>query len=165
MPLQAGNQLQGAYLSVDLRPHLALFRQARTLRMQLGFIDMGQALPPRSPGDFHMTVAYFQNLSRNSAQKLAELFQKRSTSLEVTGWGVAKDQAAYFTVTGIEAWRSQIKAAIPESFSATDPHLTFGVHPDKRKDVHGVPKPQQHTLPAMRVTGDVHLKQGDVVHW
>jgi hypothetical protein len=164
--VRAGDsQIQGAYLSVDLRPNLPLYRQARDLRMRLGFVDMGQALPPRSPGDFHITVAYFQNLSRNSAQKLAELYQHKTADIQVTGWGNCQNQAAYFTLKGIEPHREQIRKALPEHFSADDPHVTFGVHPGKPKDLHGVPKPLQNPLPPLRAVGDLHLKQGDNILW
>lgn len=161
----AGGQLQGAYLSVDLRPSLPLFRQAQDLRRKLGFVDMGQAQPPRSPEAFHVTVAYFHQLSHGSAQKLADRFKGHTAELKVPGWGVANNQAAYFVATGVNPYREQIHGAIPEHFSADDPHMTFGVHPSKPKDVHGVPKPQLTALQPLRVVGDIHLHQGDDILW
>lgn len=161
----AGSQVQGAYLSVDLRPNLPLFRLARDLRMQLGFIDMGQAQPPRSPEAFHITVGYFHQLSRNSLEKLSQHFKGHTAEVKIPGWGVAQNQAAYFVVTGINPYREQIHKLVPENFSSDDPHVTFGVHPNKPKDVHGVPKPQLTAIPPMRLVGDLHLHQGDAVLW
>lgn len=157
--------IQGAYLSVDIRPSRPLYNTARDIRMSLGYIDMGQAIPARPPDEFHVTVAYFQNLSRNSAEKLAESFRHQALPLKVEGWGVAKQQAAYFTVSGLQDLRKRLHGVVPESFSADDPHVTIGVVPGNPHDVHGVPKPAQTAITPITVTGDVHLRQGDDILW
>jgi hypothetical protein len=161
----ADSHIQGAYLSIDIGENQRLQQQAQQVRMQLGFLDMGQAIPKRTPDSFHVTVAYFRSLSPNSSQKLAQIFQRKTAALKVTGWGVANKQAAYFTVAGLDGWRGQIKAAVPEPFSGDDFHATFGVHPGIRKDVHGVPKPLQYQLAAILAEGVVHMKRGDHVVW
>jgi hypothetical protein len=165
-PIRAANsQIQGAYLSLDLRPSEPLSLLARDLRLKLGFVDMGKAQPPRSPDSFHITVAYFHQLSRHSAQQLAEKLKGHTAEVKIPGWGVVQNQAAYFTVTGINPYREQIRATVPEHFSADDAHVTFGVHPTKPKDVHNVPKPQLTALTPLRLVGDLHLKQGDTTLW
>ncbi|MBC7541499.1 MAG: hypothetical protein H7338_02075 [Candidatus Sericytochromatia bacterium] len=161
----ANTPLQGAYMCIELRPTAAMQAKARELRMSLGFLDMTRAIPPRAPEAFHVTVAYFKTLSPGSAQKLAERYQHAAVPLKITGWGVAQQQAAYFTVQGLQDWKPTIQTIVPDTCVGDDPHVTFGVHPGKPKDVHGVPKPLQNHLVPMDVIGDVHLKQGDRIVW
>jgi hypothetical protein len=161
----ASNDIQGAYLSIEVRPTAALSDKARDLRMTLGFLDMSHAIPPRASDAPHLTVAYFQSLSPNSAQILAQRYHGATVPLTVNGWGVVRQQAAYFSVLGLKDWRQNIKALVPETFVSDDPHITFGVHPGKLKDVHGVPKPLQTPLPPIELVGDVHLQHGEVTVW
>lgn len=161
----AKTDLTGAYLSIELRPTQALLETARRLRMQLGFLDMGHAMPARAADEYHVTVAYFRKLSGRSAQKLAETYRHRQVELTVTGWGVAERQSAYFAVSGLEDWRSTIYAMQVDPFTADDAHVTFGVSPQGRRDVHGVAKQAQHALRPLDLVGDVHLKQGNRRIW
>jgi hypothetical protein len=130
---------------------------------------MSRAVPPRPANEYHVTVAYFPTLSSTDAQRLREHWQGKRMTLQVDGWGTAKEQVSYFTpdrltTATIQRWRSQLTSIVSSPFSATDPHLTFGVSATRPSDVHGVPKPKMADLAPVRLQAEIHLRQGDAGH-
>ena len=157
--------LKGCYLAVVLEPRRQLLDLGKQLREQHGFLPMHLANPPRGKDVFHATIAFFKDgLDDDQMEKLKKKFEGLEVTLELSGHGKAmkgEDSSLYFTVNPeqVELIRSEIKSlGIP--FMATDPHITFGVHTDTRKDVHGVAKLPQVKLDAFELHGIVQLKQG-----
>lgn len=157
--------LKGCYLAVVLEPHKELLALSNQLREQHGFLPMYLANPPRAKDSFHATIAFFrEGIDGEQLEQLRQKFEGMEVSLELIGHGKAvkgDDQALYFSVNPeqVEAIRREIKnLGIP--FMATDPHITFGVHTDTRKDAHGVAKLPQARLDSVELRGAIHLKQG-----
>lgn len=157
--------LVGAYLSLNVEPSDALNQEAMQLRGELGFVDMSQAIPPRDGSQMHVTIGYFQNLTPAQSEQLREHFHGQRSQVTINGWGVAANQAAYFTLAGDVDSARQFLQQAHIAFTADDPHVTFGVNPSNPRDVHNVPKPSQHALPPITLMGDVSLMQGTKTLW
>jgi len=111
-----------------------------------------------------VTVGYFQTLAPRDAEAIAEHFRGHEADLVVNGYGVANNQAAYFTVDGLEDARGELKG-MAIAFSADDPHVTFGVSPANPRDVHNVPKKAQFAMGPFKVHALFHLQQGTKTFW
>jgi len=154
----------GTYLGLCFEPSPEIADTASRLRSEFGFLDLSHAVPARKGTELHMTVGYFRNLMPYQAEKIAEHFRGKSAYLYITGYGVAKEQAAYFTVQGAEEARADL-TAMGVQFSADDPHVTFGVSPGNPRDVHGVPKKAQQAVGPYKFLATFHLKQGTKSLW
>lgn len=157
--------LKGCYLAVVLEPHKTVLALSKTLQNTHDFLPMHLANPPRAKDTFHSTIAFFRDgVSGEQIERLKNQFEGSEVHLTLTGYGKASkgdDQALYFTLQPgqIIEIRKQLQM-MGLSFMATDPHITFGVHMDTQKDVHGVSKLQQFEIEPIEVVGKVHLKQG-----
>lgn len=154
----------GAYLALDFNPTPELASTSDRLLQQLHFVDLTHALPPRSGDEFHVTIGYFQHLSTPQAAALNDHFNGQSAELAIDGYGVANNQAAYFTVRGVEEAR-QVLQGLKIPYSADDAHVTFGVSPDNPRDVHNVPKKAQAPVGPFKFTAQFHLMQGPKKVW
>lgn len=164
MPKLRAADFTGTYLAVNFGPSPDMEAAAENLRVQLGFVDLSHAVPPRDPREYHVTVGYFQNLTDHDAETLAERFRGHDLDVAITGYGVANQQAAYFTVDGIDDARA-VLAGTNLRFTADDPHVTFGVNPANPRDVHGVPKQAQQNIGPYRIHAEFHLMQGAKKLW
>lgn len=164
-PVAAQHQnLHGAFLAVTLAPTAEFEAAGERVRRQLGFVDVGHAQPPRDPHALHVTVGFFRDLTQVQMGQLAHHFQGQTTPIVVDGFGVVQNQAAYFTVSGIEAARQTLQG-LDLRYEGDDPHVTIGVRPEAPKDVHGVPKKAQRPEGPFRLQGTFHLKQGTRTIW
>lgn len=157
--------LKGSYLAVVVDTNSLLKTLSKKLREEGGFLPMEMAIPPRERDVFHSTIAFFMSgLTDDDIEKLRNAFSGREIELTVTGHGKAvkeANQAMYFSLEPkpIDSLRDEL-VDMGLSFNKTDPHITFGVHVETRKDAHGVPKQKQIDLEPFSVTGKVHLKVG-----
>lgn len=161
--LQASS-FRGTYLALTFEPSAEIAQAAFGLRGELGFVDLGNAIPPRDPSVYHVTVGYFNDLEPRQAQQLAEQFQRQGTDLTLDGYGIANQQAAYFTLQGLDEARHLMNDD-QLRFSADDPHVTFGVNPGNPRDVHGVPKKALRPVGPFRIHAAYHLMQGEKTLW
>jgi len=165
---QASQKMRGLYLAVALEPSSVLLGLSKQIREEHGFMPMDMAIPPRQKDAFHTTIAFFSSgLTDDEVNKLRQTFENREVELTITGHGKAvKDdnQALYFSLDAdtVNRLRDEVRN-LGLDFAKTDPHITFGVHVDTRKDAHGVPKGKQVELEPFPVKGKVKLKLGTSV--
>jgi hypothetical protein len=162
--LTRSRDFSGSYLSLGFVPDDQMNGELSALRQRLGFVGMDRAVPPRDSEHLHVTVGYFRQLRPHLAERLRVQYQGQSTYLRLTGHGVAQGQVAYLSVEGVEPLRDWLRAA-GIVFEADDAHCTFAVHPDRPRDVHGVPKPMQEPFKVRQVLAELHLCQGKRALW
>lgn len=160
-------KIKGAYLSLVVENPQELARLAATIRRELGFVPMDQAIPPREPDALHCTVAFFnEGISEEQVEDLSMALKGKTLPLEVDGFGVANGAAAYLSVNCPKLLEIRnLVNGLGLPFTYTDPHLTIGVHPSTLKDVHGVNKKKQVDLPPIKLGAKLHLKQGTSFIW
>ncbi|MDB5099397.1 MAG: hypothetical protein JWM80_3818 [Cyanobacteria bacterium RYN_339] len=149
----------GSYLSLEFAPTAAIAKRRDGTLKDLGFLDVSHAIPPRDPAVLHATVAFFhQALTAEQVKLLEAHFKGKQENLAVSGWGVAGDQVAFMTVTGVDKARVFLKDHAIDG-AMDDPHVTIGVSAANPRDVHGVPKLAQHPFTPLKVHATYQLYQ------
>ncbi|MBO9539605.1 hypothetical protein J7643_03330 [bacterium] len=162
--VQASAAYNGCYLALTFTPSPTIAGEASRIRQQLKFLDLSNAIPKRDTDEMHVTVGYFKKLLPHQAQRIAELFKNKDAYLYVEGYGVANNQVAYFTVSGVDEARTALKQQ-GIVFEGDDPHITFGVSPTNPRDVHGVSKKAIHPVGPHKLLAQYHFKQGSNNLW
>jgi len=162
---QSSEKVKGCYLAITLDPNEFIKKLSRKIREEHGFLPMEMAVPPRAKDALHTTAAFFMSgITEEQIELLKKTFKDKIVSVTIDGHGRAEkdaSQALYFSVEPGPILEIREKLTnLGFDFRATDPHITFGVHSETRKDVHGVPKQTQIQLDPFTVNGKINLKLG-----